>query len=418
MNLRRAVKNTWCWKFINTKPGKYIKFLYCFFLIWSTWESIGFYAKVQLVQPGLVYGPPDVSVRWTTLAFCIISTICFFIESIQNGDDIFTNKKLPFLSQSLTNFLVIYFEDIPLLVLNLIVTLCRDGDPTVISVIKASVGIAVVVIRLILMLLVYWLFDTKKSRFHFICDILSSIGLLLIAGISIAIQLLNNFPTNSSGIVQAVDPAQFNRMSYITDKYLKNVGIYSRWPLEDQTNSSKYIWLADITEVVQNSYLQIGIRTDYEINNQNYTLCITKLSQTNCYLVQDSKAVKINSVDLSSGVLSTNGYDLAFSKEPAQDYVYLVGYIDYNLNKFVSNNQGEKTCSVSTASSVIYAKFPTITNTKDMTYLRNDTGTEFYFYDYKWNLLTVDKFWKTGVLSCSMSGDLGPKLSRELRLSC
>ena len=189
MNLRRAVKDTWCWKFINTKPGKYIKF---FIMLLLDMINLGvdwyFYAKVELYQPGLVYGPPESSIRWSILVFCIISCISFIIETIQNADDLFIHKKIPFLSQSFSNFCVIFFEDIPLLVLNLIVTLCRDGDPTVISVVKASVGIAVVVLRFVLMLLVYWLFDTKKNRFSTICDILSSIGLFIVAGISISIQ--------------------------------------------------------------------------------------------------------------------------------------------------------------------------------------------------------------------------------------
>ena len=122
------------------------------------------------------------------MAFCNISILSFVIETVQNADDLFEKKKIPFLTQSLANFLVIFFEDIPLLVLNLIVTLCRDGEPTTISLVKASVGIAVVALRFLLMVFVYWLFDSKKSRFTFFIDILSTFGLFMIALLSISIQ--------------------------------------------------------------------------------------------------------------------------------------------------------------------------------------------------------------------------------------
>lgn len=122
------------------------------------------------------------------MAFCNISILSFVIETVQNADDLFEKKKIPFLTQSLANFLVIFFEDIPLLVLNLIVTLCRDGEPTTISLVKASVGIAVVALRFLLMVFVYWLFDSKKSRFTFFIDILSTFGLFVIALLSITIQ--------------------------------------------------------------------------------------------------------------------------------------------------------------------------------------------------------------------------------------
>ena len=103
-------------------------------------------------------------------------------------DDLFEKKKFPILTQSFSNFLVIFFEYIPLLTLNLIVTLCRDGEPTTISLVKASVGICVVALRFLLMVLVYWIFDSKKSRFTFFIDILSTFGLFVIALVSISIQ--------------------------------------------------------------------------------------------------------------------------------------------------------------------------------------------------------------------------------------
>lgn len=422
MSLRKLVKNTRCWKFVNTKPGKYVKF---FILLLLGMINLGvdwyFYAKIQLIQPGLVYGPISDSIKWATLSFCIISVITFIIEVIQNADDLLIDRKLPFLSQSMTNFLVIFIEDIPLLVLNLVVTLCRDGEPTVISVVKASLGIAVVVIRLILMLVVFWLLtEGKKSRFTLFTDIFSTFGLLIIAGISISIQLLNNFPTNSNGLIQTADPASFNQMNYVREKYLNSVGVYARWPLDaDLPNTmDNYLWLADINEIIDNSYVSIQIRSSLNLSSptSNYTLCIAKKSQQCFQIVNQNWANQLSLSEVDVTRLNGVGYDIGFSKEPAQDYKYLVGFIDYNINRLMAN---QSSCQLTKISSLIYAKFPASSVSTNSTYLKGQGNTGSYsFYSFNTDLLTVDRIWRTGIIGCAMSGDLSPKLNLEIRLSC
>ena len=102
----------------------------------------------------------------------------------------------------------------PLLVLNLMIALCRDGDVTYISLAKASLCIVCVIIRFVLMILVYWIFEKKKSRFEFTCDIISTIGLVAVAILSVTIQLLNNFPIDRNGLIKIVDPDTFDRYAF------------------------------------------------------------------------------------------------------------------------------------------------------------------------------------------------------------
>ena len=115
------------------------------------------------------------------------------IETITNADDLLTQPRIPSVSQSFTNFVLILFEDIPLLVLNLIVTACRDGEPTLVSVVKASVCIGAVCIRLVFMILFYWVVDGKKNRWHFLFDLLATVGLVVMAIMSITIQVRLDF---------------------------------------------------------------------------------------------------------------------------------------------------------------------------------------------------------------------------------
>lgn len=248
---------------------------------------------------------------------------------------------------------------------------------------------------------------------------------------SFLLRLLNNFPTNANGLIQSADPVTFNRMTYVSDKYFKNVGIYSKWPLDDTlviSNSTvedynSYIWLADIQEIVDNSYLSIKIRTDFNANsngNANYTMCLVKFKTTKCYSIQNSVLFEIDSstIDLNSpsSVISNTGFDIAFTKEPAQEYKYTIGYLDYNLNKFTYVNSN-KMCSPANAKSLVYAKFPSLESDKKNFFFKNSTSG-YMFYNYLTDLLSVDKFWKTGIVGCRMSGDLGPKFNKDIHLTC
>ena len=374
------------------------------------------------INLGLVYGPPDKTVKWTIFVFCNISIFSFFIETVQNADDLNEKRKLPFLTQSLTNFIVIIFEDIPLLALNLMITMCRDGEPTVISVIKASVCLAVVFIRVILLLSRYWLLESKKSRFNFVLDIMSTIGLISIALMSIGIQLLKNFPINSNGEIQATSPVHFNRMDFVTNKYLKNVGIFIRWPIERDPNDfsdSKYIWLADITDVIDNTYLQIKVNLNRDSTNGNFFLCFDKPSANQTCFSTPTIALSsyFSRANISHAEFNyLQEYTIAITKEPAQDYRYLVGYLDFNIQKvnYTQNKPLPVECQ-NCRFKLIYAKFAQETDISEKSFLRNNFDSGFSFWSTV-DLSTVDKIWRTGAIGCKMNGDLGPKLNADFQI--
>jgi hypothetical protein len=283
------------------------------------------------------------------------------------------------------------------------------------------------------MICVYWLFENKKSRCESILNIFSTIGLFIIASLSVSIQFLNTFPTSSNGMIQVADPAKFNRMSYATDKYLKDVGIYTKWPIDQafnynsnisiQKNDNSYIFLANITEIVDNTYISVNLRSNYSLNNNSYTMCFTKLGENNCYSIRNESIAKkfdtltSSSILASDSYLNQNGYEIGLMKEPAQNYKYKIGYLDYNLIRITTNSSASgQNCSPTTAISLIYAKF---SNSRNDSFLKSDiVAPNYSFYSLDFDLLTVDKFWRTGIIGCEMSGDLGPKLSRNIRLLC
>lgn len=177
---------------------------------------------------------------------------------------------------------------------------------------------------------------------------MSSVGLFIIAVISITIQLLNTFPTDSRGLIQSTDLAVFNRMSYVTNKYLNGVGIYSAWPLDSDIKTD-YIWLTDINQVVNHSLVDVLIQSDYNLNQKNYTLCFTQFQKSTCYSVLNGTMSKLIEDQSSITQFLSNSiveYHISIVKEPALQFIYKIGYLDYNLNKFSTNGTSRNCAQV------------------------------------------------------------------------
>jgi hypothetical protein len=115
----------------------------------------------------------------------------------------------------------------------------------------------------------------------------------------------------------------------------------------------------------------------------------------------------------------TEQFLLTLTKEPAQAYRYLFGYVDYNLNRLVTRSDGSLECTKGRLNSAIYAKFlPFSIPSEKMSYFRRNGQKLLSFYNRGVDLETVDTFWRTGVFGCKMSGDLGPKFNERIRLQC
>lgn len=286
-------------------------------------------------------------------------------------------------------------------------------------------------------------------------DVLSTIGLFLVVLISVKIQLLRIFPTRASGgFFRVSDPFKFKNMDFVRFKYLDNVGIYAQWPFTNKqqgTNNNAtgnelgYLWLADINEVIDETFLGIRIRTDYEQNqNGNYTLCLAKSRLEGkkpflrlkkifigiiiityffieCYKMNKDTGY-FNKVSSGTArdraalqVTSLVTYNMLITKEPRQAYRYLHGYIDYNMNK-ISDDQRE-CVSNQEVGSILYAKFMPFVEGESKSHMR-PMADRFSLFNREVDLQTVDKYWRTGVLSCQMTGDLGPKYNQRLRVEC
>lgn len=137
-----------------------------------------------------------------------------------------------------------------------------------------------------------------------------------------------------------------------------------------------------------------------------------------CFLFDgDSGYFSYVSPDKVSIDAGFEAFEMTITKEPAQLFKYSIGYLDYNLNKFVSFKNKTTRCIKAKPDHLIYAKYLPFLESESNAYLKK-LGSTFSFYDGTLDLLPVKKLWKTGILGCQMSGDLGPKLNEQLKIRC
>lgn len=419
------------------KP-KYLKFFVLFILGFVNLSvDWFFYTRIELIEPGLVYGPPEHILKTTIFSFCICATIGFFLEIIYNLDSCCNrkNRRLRFISHSLTNFISVVVTDLPILTLNLIVTACHDGNPTLISIAKSSICIIIVTVRSIFMIIHKCFSARQKTRklWKSILDIISACSLVAVFLISIKIHLLRVFPISGYSLKINVNPLEFKTLDFMSSKYFNGVGIYAAINtlnpgMNKETSlynnkkiSGAYIWLADINEVIQETYLKLNIRTNYHDRNSNFSLCLSKsnaqIYNEECYIF-DSKSQHLTHINNNQTLINGkyDSYYMIISYTPAQAYKHLLGYLDYNLKY---ENSTSKECTDANISSLLYAKFLPAWPEKHKSHLKNHGRPDrFFFYNKNIDLYTVDKLWRTGVINCKMSGDLGPKLNQRIQMTC
>jgi hypothetical protein len=164
--------------------------------------------------------------------------------------------------------------------------------------------------------------------------------------------------------------------------------------------------------------LTFKIRTDYDVKKQHsFTFCLEKTRTETCFLIRNS--TNINEINSSDPISLKYEYNLHISKEPAQHYKYLIGFIDYNINShdLSLRNSSESCKELPSISSMIYARYAGLSVDKTNAIMKN-ADEKLSFYNFFDDLLSVDKFWKTGIVGCKMSGDLGPKINKRIRLEC
>ncbi|CAF1240059.1 unnamed protein product [Adineta ricciae] len=360
-----------------------------------------FFVYNGTIKRGLVFGPPRQNTLWAIRIFCIIATCTSILEIIQIIRDTCQNRPTSLFGQ-ITNGLTLWFEDVPLLTLNLLIVICRDGEVTYISLTKAIIGIIASLIRFFSVLLNKWLIRhdyQRKDNLSKFFNTISTIGVVFVFILSTAIHIIASLPIDSFGHVYLEKPSDFTQFKFAHQKYFHNVGVFLRSPKFYE----KYIYLTDMDKIIEKSP-QIFL---YTINHQEDVFCVKRTNRT-CFQQLNDSDVQIFDRQLKTKSID---YSIAFQFQQPDSY-YILGDIHYNVIRC-----DDKTRDVySDKFELHYFRFKdNINQTK--TPLVNSQDQTYRYYDIHHDFESIEYLWRTGLSRCSSTSSYSPHRSQQITVN-
>ncbi|XP_033755576.1 uncharacterized protein LOC117338360 [Pecten maximus] len=120
-----------------------------------------FYDDIKNAEDGLVFGPQKNQLVTASFVFCIIGTITFLIELIIDILDYKWNTDLLSDISDVMTVITLLIEDLPQVLINFVIALCREDVTNIVQIMKASSSIIEVIIAVIIMLVKYCRKDEK-----------------------------------------------------------------------------------------------------------------------------------------------------------------------------------------------------------------------------------------------------------------
>ncbi|CAF0865060.1 unnamed protein product [Adineta steineri] len=398
-NEQQYIEHPWLHRLINRRSYKISVFIIVFVLnIVDLLVDWYFFMSKATIQKGLVFGPPPRNTLLAIFIFCIISTFTSLLEIIQVIRDAYQNRLTSLFGQ-ITNCLTLWFEDVPLLTLNLLIVICRDGEVTYISLTKAIIGIIAALIRFLSILLNKWLIRhdyQRKDKLSKFFNTTSTIGIIIVFIISISINIIASLPIDNFGRLYLEKPSDFQEFKFAHQKYFNNVGIFLR-------SSDKYIYLTDIDNIIE----QHSRTFIYSKNENENIFCIKQFNQT-CFKELNDTTISSYDQQLTNKLIN---YTIKFQfKQP--DFYYLLGDINYNIIRcdlkdfYIDDDK----------ISLHYYRFKQNFNQTKLSVVLNNNNT-YRYYDVNNDFDPVEYLWRTGLSRCSSTSSYSPHRSQEIQIN-
>jgi hypothetical protein len=281
------------------------------------------FKDVIMTQEGLVYGPPEPVITWCLLAFSILGTFTFVFEIVNLWWEVF--RENPWIDSDLASAITIWIEDVPQIALNVAIVVCREEAISYFQLVKASVLIFGICIRLIVSFVRYCSKDnlaktrknTKWAHQHIAYRVFIMFGLIIIFFGSVTVFLCTQFERSLDGNIKFNIPHTLFEEKYDDERYFDSTSarlpyyefsfcvlvvfdfenfcfffsyiiesnqthpisivfisrkIY-KWMIEVHTNVIKisFIIIFLFKECVRNIEFYISVQTPFELRTQKYS---------------------------------------------------------------------------------------------------------------------------------------------------
>ncbi|KAI8749129.1 uncharacterized protein LOC106080277 isoform X2 [Biomphalaria glabrata] len=404
-----------------------------------------FWAEVRVVGKGIVYGEPDQAAVWALLAFCIVGTITFIFEIVNLWWESFRGN--PWIDSDLLSAVVIWIEDIPQVAISMYLVLCREEPISVFQLVKASVIIIGIFIRIIVSLVKYCNKEAIRSHHHVKYKVCIMLGMIIEAACAVAIFVLTQTERDGSGTVSFRVPTTIIDDQLDDQRYFGNVSIFAshayffnQGQLDPDKKDSVVNWirLTTINKLRSSPNKELNFRIQFEqIANILKMAIWEKLAAWTlvvCYNVDISIASIQNVTNTTCAATNyfndpVNAFIKFRYEEPSSMFKKnVLGEIYVNMKL---NQSGQCTPYSDYRSTIeeslkdqvnmtlhyyrtVLSLLPTDTNHMK----HNGTQDPTFFKNIKSDMTDVSEVWRTGWMECEATGHVGPVLDQGVELNC
>lgn len=401
------------------------------------------FKDVFLTEEGLVYGPPEPAITWSLLAFSILGTFTFIFEISNLWWEVF--RENPWIDSDMASAITIWVEDVPQIALNVAIVVCREEAISYLQLVKASVMIFGICIRIIVSLVRYCsktnLAKTKKktkwARTHVAYRVFIMFGLILIFAGSVTVFFCTQFERSLDGEIKFNIPRTLFEGKYDDERYFDNVSMYFNHPVIDfESSIEKANWIRLITLYDVREKESEIFKIEYDENSKTkliiwQTGSSQLLVAKECYTMdKTAKTVTRKTGACNSNFITGNRVKFIFKFTFIKPNVPNLIFGDIKFNTKV--NETNKAChdpDISIFDDIRNRKVGAVTHPVIHYYRTQSTASQDHhtiwttgqsarFFRVKSDLIDITTVWKTGFGYCESSGSLAPHHKTDIGVDC
>ncbi|CAG5122818.1 unnamed protein product [Candidula unifasciata] len=415
-----------------------------------------FYVSAEKVEKGLVYGPIEPTQVTALLVFSIVGTVGFVIEiavfafELRKGEDFHGDLLL-----DITSAVIIWFEDIPQVVISFSIALCREEAVSIFQLTKAGLVLVGVLISITATLVRFCrTCDTKATvcgvRF---CLIL---GIFLEGSFAAAIFALTQTEQGENGEMFFKVPTTVIDDHLSDERYITNVNLFAHhadmfdaWNMDTNKKDAMANWinLFSLYNLKDNKVLSFKLNYEHvgvQLLNLGiwvaagvYSTSHTTWTLSGCYSLnhKTAKVTILPNSTCESESFSGNNSEIFFMsfryEEPDTGIFYrkrVFGEVIFNMKVLKNGNCSEGNFEDPLKNSGIlyypltfhYFRINNANDTGEVRHLYKDTSPDdvrFFRKDSK-DITDVSEVWKTGWSKCSSTGSMSPVRNKNIQVEC
>lgn len=395
------------------------------------------YHDVVEAKEGLVFGRFEDNLTMALFVFSIIGSCMFLFEILVLGVNL-ARDDVPIILLDIAALLVIWIEDVPQIIINVVIVACRDQPISVVQILKASICMFGAIMKLIITIVrfCYWrrkegkLGSEGTQRANKWVRITAIPGILVILVGSLLVFSFTQFTwDNADGSLKFQNPRRILDGEYNTDRYFDQVGIYVN--LESKIRGTDvnmadnhWIRMVDINDfgerkssIVTQVTFGIGPNKFLSIRKPPNSLVAANFSE--CYVENGDSWELQNSLKRCSASNQQTVSAVIRLRFVEPEGHLLLGDIEYNYHVYENNDCNSLVIPMTSPLQLTISYFQSrLAVTSGVHHLIvAKTMAKSQFYDIS-HLQPVSEIWKTGFLGCQFTGKSHPTYNHEINVPC